>query len=142
MTIYYDSSALLKIYIEEEYSDFIRQFISKHQINYISTLSYVELHSVFSRLVNSSQITNDELVFLKASFNNDFNIFRQIPIDNRILKQAADLTYLTNLRALDSIHLATLNYLKSITYEELLFGCFDNKLIDAAISLGIKILKP
>ncbi len=127
MTIYYDSSALLKIYIEEEYSDFIRQFISKHQINYISTLSYVELHSVFSRLVNSSQITNDELVFLKASFNNDFNIFRQIPIDNRILKLAAELTYLTNLRALDSIHLATLNYLKSITYEELLFGCFDNK---------------
>ncbi len=142
MTIYYDSSALLKIYIEEEYSDFIRQFISKHQINYISTLSYVELHSVFSRLVNSSQITNDELVFLKASFNNDFNIFRHIPIDNRILKLAADLTYQTNLRTLDSIHLATLNYLKSITYEELLFGCFDNKLIDAAISLGIKILKP
>ena len=142
MTIYYDSSALLKIYIEEEYSDSIRHFISKHQFNSISTLSFVEIHSVFSRLFNNSQISQDELSFLKASFNNDFKIFQQIPIDNRILKRAAELTYLTNLRTLDSIHLATIVYLKSSSNEELLFACFDKQLIESAISRGISILKP
>jgi len=142
MTIYYDSSALLKIYIEEEYSAFVRNIISNHQINYISSLSFVEIHSVFSRLLNNSQISQNELLFLKLSFNNDYNIFRQIPINNQILKRAAELTYISNLRTLDSIHLASIEYLKSITEEELLFGCFDNKLIESAISLGIKILKP
>lgn len=142
MMIYYDSSALLKIYIEEEYSDFIRHYISKQQFNYISTLSFVEIHSVFSRLVNNSQISHDQLVFLKTSFNNDFKIFQQIPIDNSILERAAELTYHTNLRTLDSLHLATIEYLKSNSYEDLLFACFDNKLIEAAITLGINILKP
>lgn len=140
--IYYDSSALLKIYIEEEHSDFIRQYISKHQFNYISTLSFVEIHSVFSRLVNNSQISQDELAFLKASFNNDFKIFQQIPIDNNILNRAAELTYQTNLRTLDSLHLATIEYLKSSSDEDLLFACFDNRLIEGAISLGINLLKP
>jgi predicted nucleic acid-binding protein len=142
MTIYYDSSALLKIYINEENSDFIRQSISKNQLNFISTLSYIEIHSVFSRLVNNTQISQEELSFLKASFNNDFKIFQQISIDNRILKRSAELTYLTNLRTLDSIHLATIEYLKSTSDEEIKFACFDNKLIEGAVSLGINILKP
>ncbi len=141
MTIYYDSSALLKIYINEEYSEFIRTTISSHQLNYISTLSYTEIHSVFSRLAYNSQISADELIFLKVSFNKDFKIFQQIPIENRILKRAADLTYLTNLRTLDSIHLASLEYLKSISEDDLIFACFDKKLIDGAISLGINLLK-
>lgn len=65
MTIYYDSSALLKININEEYSDFIRQFITKHKNNYISTLSFVELRSVFSRLYNNSQISENKLTLIK-----------------------------------------------------------------------------
>lgn len=139
--IYYDSSALLKVYINEEYSDLIRQFISKHHFNYISTLSFVEIHSVFSRLVNNSQISRDELSFLKTSFNYDFKIFQQIPIDINILTRAADLSYLTNLRTLDCIHLATIEFLKSSYEEEPMFACFDKKLIEGAIYLGIKILK-
>ena len=142
MTIYYDSSALLKIYINEEYSNFIRQSVSKNQLNFISTLSYAEIHSAFSRLVNDNRISEEELVFLKVSFNNDFKIFQKISIDNKILKRAAELTYLTNLRTLDSIHLATIEHLKFTSDEVIMFACFDNKLIEGAISLGIKILKP
>ena len=142
MTVYYDSSALLKIYIQEEYSDFIRNSILNNQFNNISTLSYIEIHSVFSRLFNNFQISKDELIFLKESFNHDFKIFLQIPIDIRLIKRASELTYLTNLRTLDSIHLATIEFLKFSTDEEFLFACFDKKLMDAAISLGINILQP
>jgi len=141
MTIYYDSSTLLKIYINEEHSEFIRTSISSHQLNYISTLSYAEVHSVFSRLFNNDYISEDELKFIKVSFNNDFSIFQRIPIQNEILIRAAELSYITNLRALDSIHLASIEYLKSISNDDLMFACFDKKLSDAAISLGITLLK-
>jgi len=141
MKIYYDSSALLKIYIDEQYSEFIRHYILKHQDNYISTLTYIEIHSVFSRLFNNSQITEEELVFLKNSFNNDYGIFYQVPIDDHILKRAAELTYITNLRTLDSIHLASLESMKYSSGEDILFACFDNKLLEGAITLGFNILK-
>jgi hypothetical protein len=141
MIIYYDTSALLKIDINETYSDLVRQIISDNKINYISTLSYVEINSVFSRCLNDGQISEEELIFFKSSFNNDFKIFQKIPIDLNILKRAAELTYSSGLRTLDSIHLASIEYLKLTANDELVFACFDKKLNEGAKELGINIIK-
>lgn len=110
MDIYLDTSVLTPIYVPEKLSEVIISFLSD-QTNriYVSQLTEVELYSVFSMKLRSKQLTEKQCELLINEFKKDLESeFEKLYISDKIYINAIEFlrTKKTNLRTLDSLHLA------------------------------------
>lgn len=139
MILYLDTSALVKLFINESNSALVRQYY--HEAEFISTsiIAYVEFNSAISRLSKEGLIKIDELDSLKRNFEYFWGFIKVIELDKNIIKSATELLYQTELRAFDSVHLASARYFHDKIQKDLIFGCFDKRLINGAKLIGLNI---
>jgi uncharacterized protein len=140
MILYLDTSALVKVYINESFSDIVRKAFLDADTIAISIIGFVEFHSAISRLLRENLINKIQLKKVKDNFNENWPKFKIIDLDNNIIKRASELIYKTELRAFDSIHLASAETLKNITENDVIFGCFDKRLINGAKHIGMALI--
>lgn len=140
MILYLDTSALVKLYIDEPgravvlgaKADAIK--IACHDIG------YVELRVALARLQRESRLTPEEANEVRVDFERDWGALLVIETTQPLLRKAADLADRFALRAHDSVHLAAAEHLFSSANIEILFGCFDQRLSQAAVALGMSSL--
>ena len=141
MILYLDTSALVKVYLKEEFSDIVREeFLLANTIG-ISSIGYVEFHSALSRLFRENQLNEIQLNKIKLSFEEHWRNFMIIDLEDSIIKKASELIYKTELRAFDSIHLASAEFIKNNIDDNLIFGCFDKRLMSSAELIGLALIK-
>jgi len=140
MILYLDTSALIKAYIEEKYSEVVLQAIAKTKIVASSMISYVELHAALARLQREKKLTENEISKVKRLFKKDWENYLQVEIVENLLSMAAEFTEVFALCAYDSVQLAAAQFLLKHTSQSVLFACFDNKLNQAAHVLGLELL--
>jgi predicted nucleic acid-binding protein len=140
MIAYLDTSALVKIFINETNSEIVRKVYLESEYIAISNIGYVEFHSAIGRLFRENLIDSEKLLNLKNSFNIHWNNYQIIDFNKLIQLRASELLYQTELRAFDSIHLASAEFLKKNIKEKLKFICFDKRLIKAAKPIGLELL--
>lgn len=140
MILYLDTSALVKVYIEESYSNIVRNaFVQADKIA-ISIIGYVEFHSAISRLLREKLINIETFGKISSSFKRNWNRFIIVGLDKSIIERSTELLLLSELHAFDSIHLASAESLKNDYSEKIVFGCFDKRLITAVEKIGMDIL--
>lgn len=137
MNLYLDTSALVKLYIQEVFSDKVRA--SVEQANVVSTqlIAYVEAHATFARLYREKHLSASQYDKVKMIFEDDWLSFLRIECDMALLKRAGELALLYSLRAYDSVHLASAEFLKKQSKGPLIFACFDKHLTKSAHALGL-----
>jgi len=140
MILYLDTSALIKAYIEEKYSEDVLQAITKTKIVASNVISYVELHAALARLQREQKLTENEINKFKKLFKQDWEDYLQVEVTEALLNTAAEFTEVFALRAYDSMQLASAHFLLKHTTQSLVFACFDNKLNQAARVLGLELL--
>lgn len=140
MILYLDTSALIKLYVDETFSETVLSAVKDSKIVSTQVISYVEAHAAFARLQRENKITQTEHEKVKADLINDWESFLQVKCIPSILQQAAKLTELFSLRSYDSIQLASAQYLFKNSQQIVSFGCFDHKLNQAADVLGLNLL--
>ena len=129
-SLYLDSSALLKRYLEEEFSQQCEEIIVKYQDKYISQIGVTET------LINlRKRLSASEFAMATKLFEADIAIFNIIEFDEATSYLAVEISKGTNLATLDAIHLASAASLGSKTIDFLTYDKVQRK---AAKSLGFK----
>jgi predicted nucleic acid-binding protein len=129
-SLYLDSSALLKRYLEEEFSQQCEEIIIKYHDKYISQIGVTET------LINlRKRLSAGEFAMAAKLFEADIAIFNIIEFDEATSDLAVEIAGGTNLATLDSIHLASAANLGSKAIDFLTYDKVQRK---AAKSLGFK----
>jgi predicted nucleic acid-binding protein len=131
-SLYLDSSALLKRYLEEEFSQQCEEIIIDYQDKYISQIGITET------LINlRKRLSAAEFAMASNLFEADIAIFNIIEFDEATSDLAIEIAEGTNLATLDAIHLASAASLGSKAIDFLTYDKVQRK---AAKSLGFKTL--
>jgi uncharacterized protein len=125
---YLDSSALVKLAVEETESNALRQYLRRRRPLVSSALARTEV-------LRALLLEGDEAIARGRAVLAGVDLIR---INNRVLNAAAVLAP-AEVRSLDAIHLATARQLETdlgrvVTYDE--------QMLDAAKHLGMKTATP
>ena len=139
MILYFDTSALMKLYATETGSDAVRAASRVATVRLTSVVAYAEMRSAFTRKRKYGQITERELFRMKVDFEHDWSAFDALAIDDATAKRAGDLAETYQLRGFDAVHLASAEH-SHLMLGPITFACFDAELSRAASSCGMALL--
>ena len=131
--IYLDTTALVKLLVEEEFSEDVRSAAGGRSVRTVS-IAYVE---TLSALARKNDLSDEERLSATREFLSCWHRFRAVPTDS-ILESAGILARAHQLRGFDAVHLAAARDLgapSSIT-----FAVYDADLARAARKEGFQIL--
>lgn len=132
MTTYVDSSAMLKVYVEEADSDIAEQLLAADPVLVTSWITLVEVRRNLARLVEPSDLPD-----LRRRFERDLDGLALVSVDQVVCESAAAIGEQLSVRSLDAIHLACARRLQ---VPGLSFLTFDLRQAQAARSLGFTVL--
>lgn len=134
---YFDTSALVKQYVEEAGSKAVLELLKTGEKVYTASLTYAETHAAFSRRTREGRLTRDTTRRLALRFDRDWDSYDIVMLSDNVLGLARQVLYRHPLRSADAIHLASALLLartSSTTSWE--FVCADGRLCDAAKAEG------
>jgi predicted nucleic acid-binding protein len=132
MTLYLDTSSIVKLYVEETGSDEVRQDLSEAERAATSAVSYAEARAAFARHRRDGKFTPATFRVVKRDFDADWRRLAIVEPTSELCHAAGDLAERYGLRGFDSIHLATFLHLASNRGSEMRFSSFDRQLNIAA----------
>ncbi|MBT3246141.1 MAG: type II toxin-antitoxin system VapC family toxin [Actinobacteria bacterium] len=130
MTLYVDSSALIKRYLKEDGAAEAVAHMASDPVLVTSALTAIEVRR------NLTRILTDDLEVLRARLVVDLDAFAVIPLDAQVCAEAARIAEKTLCRSLDSIHLAAARRAGSATT----VLTFDQRQAEAARSIGLSVI--
>lgn len=146
---YLDASALVKRYLNEQGSDWLRAVIasSRSRLLFTSRMTIVEVISAFARRVRDGSLTLEEFASARDLFRSDcLDGYQIMPPTIAVVDFASALLERHALRAYDVIHLATAlraqQFLADQNYPPLTFLSADNRLNEAAAAEGLAVDNP
>ena len=131
MTLYVDSSALLKRYVAEHDSEVAEQLMAIDPVLVTSRITEVEVRRNLVRLLDP-----EDAAVAKRQFLEDLNVFALVGMDAVTCNQAARIAEQTLCRSLDALHLAAAIRAGSATT----LLTFDHRQAQAARSLDLSVI--
>jgi len=131
MTLYVDTSALIKRYVYERDSEVAEQLMSTDSVLVTSRLTEVELRRNLTRLLEG-----DDLVRARRRVQADLDAFELVNLDAATCNEAARIAEQTLCRSLDALHVAAA--LRTGRTTTLL--TFDIRQAQAARSSGLSVV--
>ncbi|WP_458210745.1 type II toxin-antitoxin system VapC family toxin [Haladaptatus sp. NG-SE-30] len=140
---FFDTSALVKRYYDEQGTDVVDTIIEPAENNIlITSLAVIETVSAFRRKQNRDSISREEVDSLLAAFFDEaLADFQIVPLDEQLFDYAFELILEDDLRTLDSLQLSAARALAT-NVEDLTFVCADKKLVDVAQSKELPAINP
>ena len=149
MSHYLDASALVKRYVDEVGSDWLRTTIASDQpaLLFTSRMTIVEVIGAFARRVREGSLSSAELAMARDAFRGDcLNEYQIMPPTMTVIDLACALLEQHPLRAYDATHLATAlgaqQFLAAQGYPPLTFLSADDRLNHAATAEGLAVDNP
>ena len=139
MSVFCDSSALVKLYADEPASETVRRLRSL----IVSELARVEVPAALWRKHRLGDLTSAETGELVAEFEHDWfetRRFAIVRLAEKLLESAATALARYPLRAYDAVQLASALAARELYLPLARFACFDANLTDAAAAEGFQIV--
>jgi predicted nucleic acid-binding protein len=136
--LYLDTSALVKRYFREPYTD---QVIAKWQEAtevVTSSVAYAETLAALYRKKRESALKGNLVKKIEEALRTDWNSFIRIQVNDELNGYIDRAVKGHPLRGFDAIHLASAMIMNEKFPDNFLFLCFDQILIQAAIKEGIE----
>ncbi|CAI4030050.1 Ribonuclease VapC [Nitrospira tepida] len=142
MILYCDTSALVKLYVEESGSSWVRQWVDACQVVGIAAIGYVETKAAFARAVHGGRVVRRRYRGIVADFEQDWSRYLVLEMSEQVIRQAGRLAEAHRLRAYDEVHLAAALHIRTRTAAEVNFLGFDEELNRAAGAEGLAVVPP
>lgn len=153
-TFYFDSSGIVKLYIPEPGSAWVKSLVNarttkhgwEHEIAF-AKVGIVEVAAAMAKRERMRDITLGERDVLVANFLGDcVDRFTKLTVDDEVVELATDLTQRHPLRGYDAVHLATALILNRALVENALlpltFVAADDALCKAAEKEKLTVENP
>lgn len=131
MTLYVDTSALMKRYVQEHDSEVAVQLMSSDPVLVTSRLTVVEFRRNLARLLRGN-----DLVSARRRAQADLDAFALVSLDAATCNEAARIAEQTLCRSLDALHVAAA--LRTGASTTML--TFDIRQAQAARSAGLSVI--
>jgi predicted nucleic acid-binding protein len=132
MMLYLDTSALVKLYVEEPMSLELTGAVDGAEAIATSLLAYAEARAAFARARREARVSPHAYRHIVAAFIDDWTRYVAVEVTDRIVKEAGDLAAARALRGYDALHLASALSLREQVSSEVMFLAFDRELMAAA----------
>lgn len=131
MTLYADSSALLKRYVDEADSVRAVEMLASDSLLVTARHTVIEVRRNLARL-----LTGEDLTVARRDFQVDLEAFAIVELDAATCELAATIAEQTGVRALDALHLGAARRLGV----GLTFLTFDVRQAQAGRALGLTVV--
>jgi uncharacterized protein len=131
MSLYVDSSALLKRYVAEADSDMAEQYLLSDTVWITARHTWVEVRRNLARLLEGNALGEAQ-----RCFSSDFRRTHVVELDEATCDLAAQIAEVSMLRTLDALHLAAL---RRVGHDIPLLS-FDIRQAAAARAMSITVL--
>lgn len=140
MLLYLDTSSLVKLFIEERYSDTVREWTEAAEAVLTCRVAYPEALSAFRRRRTEGAIRIGDYRRLLDAFQHQWPDFASLEFDEIL---AGRLVLKHGLRGFDAVHLASASTLLSVSPAgTVAFSSFDKALTRAAAREGLTVIEP
>jgi predicted nucleic acid-binding protein len=138
MMLYLDTSALVKLFVEESGSQEVRTATRSAAATATSRIAYVEFMVALARREREG-LPPTETLAIRRQFEADWSDLMVVEVTRTITIKAAALARVHRLRAYDAVHLASAQEIYE-TVPEVVFACFDVRLNEAAKAQSLRLL--
>jgi len=132
VSLYVDSSALLKRYVDEPESEAAEELLRSDSQLITGRHTSIEVRRNLARLLGERELSR-----MRAAFHADLSAFALVELDATLCEGAAAIAEVTGVRSLDALHLAAA---QRVGGSALPFLTFDLRQAQAARSLGFSVL--
>jgi predicted nucleic acid-binding protein len=140
MILYLDTSSLVKLYIEEEHCELVREWSTAAAQVATSRVARPETLSALARRAHRGDLAAGSFALITRAFESAWNDFIRLDLDEEF---AGRLAIRHLLRGFDAIHLAAACELRdAVSPGVVLFSSFDLPLLRAARAEGLNCLAP
>ena len=137
VTLYLDTSDLVKLYLDEPDSDDVRKLVDRAEVVATSVVAYPEARATFARRRRERLMTVAETSAAVRQLDADWPRLLSIPVSEEMARAAGRLADAHGIRGCDAVHLAAFESLVTrCDDEEVQFSCADERLVRAARTLG------
>lgn len=128
MILYLDTSAMVKLFVQEVHSDSVNLLYSESELPVTSVVAFAECTSALRRKVREKHLTRKAYHQLILNVSKEYLNMGKVPISNEIDEIIIQLLEKYPLRGFDAIHLASALLMKYDTQLDVKFACFNKQL--------------
>ena len=141
MILYLDTSALVKLYVQEVGSADVNDWLKDADAAATSWVAYAEARAAFARGLREGITGREHHAERVGQFNRDWDALIRVELTPPVARNAGDLAEVYGLRGFDSIHLASALWLRDkVNPAPVAFAAFDRRLLAAAEGAGFERL--
>ncbi len=140
MILFVDTSALVKLYIDEKGSEAMAARARESRLA-SSILAYAEIYATFARRRREDLLTEDEHSSSTDRFERDWQSVIVVPMRPEVARRVPDLVGRHPLRGADAVHLASALSLAEAGLE-VTFAASDARLLAATAGEGLEMFDP
>jgi len=136
VTLYVDTSSLIKLYVTEAGSDVVRRLVDDASVVATSVVAYAETRAALARLRREAVLTVSTFASSKRQFEEQWPTYLALEATDALCRAAGELAEKYRLRGFDSIHLASFaEVAHRAGTDDTRFSSFDDRLNHAARKL-------
>jgi len=135
--LYFDTSAMVKQYLDEQDSDRYRAVWDYSVGIATSAVAYAEMMAVLHRKRRAGGITEERLRLAIGAFQGDWGRLYQVPVSSQLNPIIDEIVAKHNLRGFDAMHLASALLVDRSRRENATFVCADRPLNEIARIEGL-----
>lgn len=140
--LYVDTSALVKLYIEETSSSELKSVVAKAEAVAVCRIAWAEAHAALSRRAREMPTDIAVIEQAKAALRIDWPHFVVLEVTQTLVERAGQFADTFALRGYDSVQLAAAFEASRIAQTPIAFACFDHRLNKASEVLGMEVIFP
>ncbi|MBK9258470.1 MAG: type II toxin-antitoxin system VapC family toxin [Polyangiaceae bacterium] len=140
MIRFFDTSALVKRYVDEPGSAMVRSALRAHLVS-VARVAFAEAAAAVARAARLGAITDSQRDVILGRLPHDFTRLSVIEMRPALIARVSSLVTRHPLRAYDAIQLASALALRQAEGPVELW-CADGVLLEAAIAEGFRVVKP
>jgi predicted nucleic acid-binding protein len=140
--LYLDTSAFLKLYLDETGSRPVRNHVANAAAVFTHLITYAEMRAALARAVRMGRMAEADLRYQISRFEDDWLGLAVVDVDDALVRQAGRLAEQHDLRGYDSVHAAAAERIHENIPggSDFRIAAFDAALCAAVESLGMKVL--
>ncbi|MGB9775400.1 MAG: type II toxin-antitoxin system VapC family toxin [Anaerolineae bacterium] len=139
MILYADTSALVKLFVEEESSDATRDLFHRASLLGTCVLTRVELGAALARAARRGWIRKEEGLEARRRMETVWPTWVRIAVDEHLVARAEALAWEHGLRGYDAVHLAAALLWQERVGHPVVLVTFDRELEQAARQAGLGV---
>lgn len=138
MILYLDTSALVKLYAEEEDREAVFEAVDSSEMVATSTVAYAEARAALARRLREGQMDEEEHRRVVERLDREWRTYERLAVSNLVAYRAGEVAERHALRGFDAVHLASAARFQE-RFEDLRFMAFDARLVDAAREASVPV---